>query len=282
MPYDIICPIYYLNEVFFESFLQSWIKEIDINRILLGINNDSSLSYILKLKKKYKQIELINQTNLKTLGGCLVDLISRVETPWFVYLHSDVLITPYAMKIMEKYIRKDVGIIESHREHFIGKLLKSYNKEIPVYNASDYYFRDRAFSGFQLFQKESIEPLLEVLEDDYIYRNEDIIFQSEIIRNEYKYIKTWAIHIHFIFNFKWSKERKDTYIMQYKGIIKYTNPMSKINIIPLLDALRVNKNEGFTNIYEVLLFCKKHNPLWIDIILQAWDDLERYKNEYIN
>ena len=241
----------------------------------------------MELQKKFPQIEIVDQLHFKTLGSCLADLMKRVKTEWFVYLHSDIRITPHAFKIMEMNKGADVGIIESERLHWDGtynKYLEGVNdlrpkkdiedscelKYFPQYTYTNYYNRNRSFSGLQLFQKKSIEPLLERIEDDFIYRNEDIIFQSECFKNKYKYVKTFAIHIHQTINKNWTFNDLDTNIMQWKGIVKYTIP-NEINLLSVILPLKKIKHLYNLMLMSVLDFCWCNNPNWAVQIIKYWD-----------
>lgn len=275
MPYEIICPCYWVNEEYFEDNLKSWIQEIKPTRILLGINNPNIViqEYLKEIQKKYPVIELIDQLHLHSLGGCLADLIKKVQTEWYIFVHADVRITPYAFLIMQQYQKEDVGIIESHREHWNGIFSMANGDVIPKYESSDYYFRNRSFSGLQLIQRKAIMSLVERLEDDFLYRNEDMIFHAECVKNGYKYQKTWAMHIHQTTNKEWTIDRAGAYGMQFRGFIKYTDP-NEITLIPCLSALGYMKNRHDEPIIAVLEFCFKHNLSWAEKIYEVWDLLK--------
>ena len=273
MPYDIICPCYWVDPIYFEDNLQSWIKEIQPNRVLLGINNPLIQSYLEELQQKYPVIELIDQLHLHTLGGCLADLIKKVHTDWYVFVHTDVKITPYAFLVMQQYQKEDVGIIESHREHWDGSFVVINDEALPQYKPSDYYFRGRSFSGLQLIQKKAIMSLVERLEDDELYRNEDMIFHAECVKNGYKYCKTWAMHIHQIMNKNWTVDDAGTHGMQFRGFIKYTDP-NKITIFPCISALQYMKRAYGETIASVLGYCYKYNLKWAEKIIEVWESLE--------
>ena len=280
---DVICPIYFIDHDLFNANLKSWFKELPINRILFGINKIDEADFIEKIAMKCwnSKDEIITreimQTELKTLGACLADLIKRVETDWFFYIHADVRITPKAFCIMKEYMDENIGIIESHREHWEGDFYEyKYNDGeslwFPINKVCDYYYRDRAFSGLQLIQKKAIINLVNRIEDDYIYRNEDIIFQAECLDKEYKYVKTWAMHIHQNINRQWSFDRYSTYMMQFKGIIKYAK-FTPITRKACLSAIKILKQEFKVKISLILAFCKKYNSNWYDYIIEKWDDL---------
>ena len=272
MPYDIIIPCFWINRSLFEYNLQSWIKEIPTERILIGVNNVNELYYLKELQQKYPVIEIIDQIEKHTLGGCLAELMKRVETEWFVFVHTDVLITPFAFLIMQQYQKDNVGIIESHREHWDGTFINVAEKNIPPLIASDYYFRDRSFSGLQLIQRKAIMSLVERLDDDFLYRNEDMIFQAECVKNKYRYCKTWAMHIHQITNRQWTYDKEAAYRMQYRGFIKYTDP-NELTIYPCIAAIKYMKHTFNETIAGILEFCYMVNVDWAKIIIERWDSL---------
>jgi len=119
-------------------------------------------------------------------------------------------------------------------------------------------------------RKEVIQSLIDKIEDDYLYRNEDMIFQSECLNNGFEYKKTWAMHIHQTKNQKWTKDWKETYEMQWKGFVKYTNP-NEINKIPCLLSLKMLKLQYGLQIKDVIIFCQQYNPNWAPIICEEWD-----------
>ena len=270
MNYDIICPCYWVEQALFENNLKSWIKEIPSEKIFLGVNNPKIYEYLKELQQKYPQIELIDQLHLETLGGCLADLIKKVETEWFVFVHSDVLITPYAFLIMQQYQKKNMGIIESHRELWDGSCTKENGIIIPNLKTSRYYFKERAYSGLQLIQVKAIKSLVDRLEDDYLYRNEDMIFHYECCKNNFKYQKTWAMHLHQNTNSNWTINKRDAHRMQYRGFIKYTIP-NEITLKPCLLTIKYMKKKHNESLNTILPFCYQYSPEWAEKIVEGWD-----------
>lgn len=278
MKLDLLCPIYWLDERFFYNNVKSWIKELPLKKIILGINNpnlDLSPNIFEEKDILSQDLEYINQLHLKTLGGCLIDLIKRVETKWFVFVHSDAFITPYAFEIMKNYMKPNVGIIESERYHWDGTTSYIFGKYIiPIYTFDNYYNHNRAYSGFQIFQKKAIQSIIDKIEDDYIYRNEDLIFQYECIMNQFEYHKTLAMHIHQTFNKKWTFPEHKANLMQVKGLIKYTEPLPQITKEVFLNVLTYLKSNKIINIYKILKFCDKFKKkYWKKLILKEWDEL---------
>ena len=266
---DIICPIYWINNSLFLDNVKSWIEEIPTNRIIFGMNNkDIELKgkWLKKIKKIAPRltIQIVDQTHLKTLGMCLSDLMKRVETPWFVFVHSDVRLLPDTFACMARHTQLECGIIESERIFYNGKT-STYGKTHQV---------ERAYSGFQLIQKESIANLLDEIEDDFIYRNEDLIFQSRCMENGYKYVKVRAYHIHQIINSKWTVSEKETDFMQWKGLVKYTQP-NKINRYPgSVPAMTCIKKHNYT-LGQILAFTWEFNPNWGETMIEKYNEWKK-------
>jgi len=183
--------------------------------------------------------------------------MKRVETDWFAYLHSDAFLSPYLFSIMREYMKDDIGIIESERFHWKGE---------PRFDYHNFYHNDRAFSGFQLFRTKIIKELVNKIDDDYIYRNEDLIFQSECVKQGYKYVKTLAMHVHQNFNGEWTHDREKTNEMQWKGLIKYAVP-NEITIKAFLTSVKASKELRLKDFYD---FAKQENEDWCEVILEGW------------
>ena len=66
-------------------------------------------------------------------------------------------------------------------------------------------------------KKIAFKNVVSKIEDDYLYRNEDMIFQSECLNNDFEYKKTWSMHVHQTINQKWTKDWVETHQMQWKG-----------------------------------------------------------------
>ena len=255
---DVICPIYFLNLQFFKSNVESWLRELPINKLIVGINYDTHNAMLfeneIELILKEKNIEVIksDHKNFKTLGYCLADLMKKVETKWFAFVHSDVELTEYCYNLMKPYMKPETGIIESARKLYDGDRFKD----------SDTHFAKRSYSGFQIFQTKVFKKFVETIEDDYIYRNEDFIFRNVCEREGFKYVKSWAMHYHQVSNNnQWSTERQKTYEQQWKGLIKYAIP-DPICLDACIQAFGISIKEFKVGINELLEFAEKTNPEW--------------------
>jgi len=257
---DVICPIYWVNKYFLHN-VSKWFEQIPIRTLYLGVNNKT-----VKIETDDPRIKIIDQTQHKTLGICLSELMSLTETEFFIYTHADVEPVFGSYKIMVSEINDDIGIIESDHIHWDGSFL---NDEMVISENHNYRARPRAYSGFQLIRKKAIEPILTKIEDDYIYRNEDLIFQTECMKNNYRYRKSLSSHIHQVINQKWTFNTTETNIMQIKGLIKYTQPheLIKNSLIASLKWCKIHKK---IRLKDILFFCYEHNPNWSEIVTEVF------------
>lgn len=289
---DMIVPAHFIDWKYFSSNVKSWMKEIPIKTLYFGCNNPDE-EYIMGLKEflsQYKKIKFIDQRGIKTLGMQIVDLMKRVNTEFFVYCHVDAKPTRHSFLVLEADMfdvgdennnenndhefNRLVGIVESDRIQYPYINAKEYPEVYPYY-----YYRPRSFSGYQLIRKEALNNFFEKVEDDYIYRNEDIIFQNVCKNNGFRYIKSHGLHIHTCSNtnHKWTPQgealskleaRKLTFEMQVKGIVKYTTP-DDLTKAAWKSGFGSCVKESDLKIKDFLEdFVKKTNPEWIEAI---WD-----------
>jgi len=265
--YDVICPVYFIPPDFYEN-VKNWFKELPIRQLYIGLGRGNIDHKKILMDLNHPQITIIDQTRIKTLGGCLKDLMERVKTKWFIYLHSDVEITGNAFNVIKPLMKGNVGIIESERIHI--------NEKGDVFYSNYINFK-RAFSGFQVIRKEAIQSLLDILEDDYLYRNEDMIFQYHCIKNGFKYIKTYGMHLHKIITNRWSMDKEKAYDMQWKGFVKYTYP-NEFTKLYCLRALANMKEEFGIKLEECLAFSNAVNPAWNYEIVSFFLEYKKNKN----
>jgi len=266
-PVDVIIPIINTN-FFFEKNLYSFYREIPINRLIIGdagITDDS-----IEIVKNFPRVVIINQSKYISQGYCIAELISHVETEWFIYLHADVYLPENWYVTMKKY-QKEYDWFECDRryvaliEYLMPHMMES----------------ERAHSGSQMGRKKAFEKIIPIIEDDFLQRNEDIIFAELIKSFGYKYGRVLdTFHYHQIMDKKGNREPKfkislekrsdrefDIKInyMQAKGIIKHLYPKPYLikNVNYSLKALYGYYNinlDGFRK------WVKKENKIWLKFI----------------
>lgn len=264
---DVIIPIFNTNELF-EKNLFSIYREIPVNRLLIGDGGCTDDS--LKILAKFPRIEIIDQTHNRTLGYCIVELISNVETEWFVYLHSDVYLPENWYDVMKKY-NNQYDWYECDRS---STILVEYKEDLRK--------SKRAYSGSQMGRKEAFNKIISKIEDDYLYRNEDIVIHELLLTEGFKYGRVFdTFHYHQIMNKKGEKEPKlkkvlierfhdkkweiDTYLKQVKGIIKYIQP--KPYLLRAVQApLRILQQYNAINIKEFKSWVERTNKNWLPYV----------------
>ena len=152
---DVIIPLLTVNDAFHAN-LCSYYREIPIQRLLIGDGGCSEAT--LAVLRSFPRVELIPQQENKTLGYCLRQLIEKVETEWFVYLHADVYLPEGWFDAMARH-QRDYDWFECNRRMSV---LVDYPQERQ--NAAE-----RPYSGSQMGRRRAFEPFLEEIEDDYLY-----------------------------------------------------------------------------------------------------------------
>ena len=185
-------------------------------------------------------------------------------------MHADVYLPEGWYDIMEKN-KNNYDWFECNRRYVI----------LYEYTAPHLMKDDRALSGSQMGRKKAFEKIIPIIDDDYLYRNEDIIFTELIKSNGYKYGRVLnTYHYHQLMNKKGSREPKldisinrkrekeydiKTNCMQAKGIIKYLYPkpylINNVNF-----SLKFLYSYYNVNLDEFPKWVKKENKIWLKYI----------------
>ena len=270
---DVIIPIFNTNFLF-EKNLHSFYREIPINRLIIGDGGSTDDS--IEIVKKFPRVVIINQSKNKTLGFCIAELISLVETEWFIYLHADVYLPENWYDIMKKSKKKYDWFECSRRHVALFEYIVGYQMK-----------NERAYSGSQIGRKKAFEKIIPIIEDDYLYRNEDIIFAELIKSNGYKYGRVLdTYHYHqlmekkgnlepkFQFSIKKKEDREfdiKTNYMQAKGIIKYLYPKP---------YLINNVNFSLKLLYSYYNVNLDEFPKWVNRENKTWSKLVKTKYSF--
>lgn len=263
-PVDVIIPIMNTNPLWRRNLL-SFYREIPINRLLIG--DAGSTDDSLQILEEFPRVEVLDQSEFNTLGYSIRNLIENVKTPWFIYLHADVFLPDGWFDEMVKH-REEYDWFECNRRMTI--LLDYPLKEIAK--------SQRAYSGSQMGRKKAFDKVLPQIEDDYLYRNEDIIFMELLKNSGGRYGRVQeTFHYHQVMNKKGEKEpkfervsivresdpdwQKRTLDMQVRGLIKYTKPDPYLMIAvkkPLIKLAEMNSIDW----NEFFKWIEKNNPAW--------------------
>lgn len=262
---DVLIPIIHTTELW-EANLFSIYKEIPVNRLLLG--DGGCIDDTVEIAKKFPRVVVVDQKHIKTLGYCMKELIERVETEWFAYLHSDVYLPPGWFDVMAKY---------QNRYDWYG-CPQQVTVMAEYKNVDCILGQRRPYAGTQIGRKVAFVEGLKTIDDDYVYRQEDFVFASIVENSGYKhgYVEDtfhyhqmmrkespWARKIKKVaIEVEWSPEEKDRAdISQAKGIVKYLNPTSlhKLWLSGILVELCARNAVNLTEFHKWAIGV---NPLW--------------------
>lgn len=175
------------SETFLKPVLDSVYQEIPVCHLILvdGYSKDKTL----EIAKQYPNVKIIQSR--ESLGKCREIGIKKVDTEWFAFIDSDVVLKPGWLATIKGLIAEDIGAVEGldetmdprRRAFQIGmsrlrKKLRSGNHP----NKSK-----RAFTGDTLIRTETIRNIeipsfLKVYEDQYI--------RDHIEKQGYRWVKT--------------------------------------------------------------------------------------------
>jgi hypothetical protein len=264
---DVIIPIIHTNE-FWNANLVSIYREIPVNRLILG--DGGCIDDSIEIARRFPRVEVLDHREFISLGFSLRHLIEATKTDWFVYLHSDVYLPEGWFDRMSAQCSNYDWFECSQRI----TLLADYMLEMP--NAQ------RAFSGSQMGRRAAFANVTSQIEDDYLYRNEDIIIADLIKRDGYRYGRTnETFHFHQVMHkpSRWRRNIKhvevfldlsreedvrasETYV---RGIIKYLDPNQTSQDV--VDSLRypIGRLIGLKalNADDFRAWIGKTNPKWL-------------------
>lgn len=265
---DVIIPIIHTNELW-ESNLKSIYRHIPVKRLL--ISDGGCIDDSITILSRFPRVEIFDHKKFVSLGYCLRKLMEEVETSHFIYLHSDVYIPEGWFETMWKSGQEYDWCESKHINTFLLNITPDYSN----YN--------RALSGGQIGRKASFKGLLPLIDDDYLYRNEDIIFSELIKQFGGKYGRSEAQLFHEIMNKKsqWTRTVKSMemtvdkspaeevreFDMQARGLIKYLPPgdQTKASVMAsihrLIELDKIDMNE-----FRQWVLTTRYGKEWIKII----------------
>ena len=271
---DVIIPVKNTKDNW-ENCLDSFYREIPINRLLIG--DGGCTDNTIEIVRKYPRVRVLDQSKFKTLGYRIKCLIKEVETEWFVYLHSDVSLPTGWYDEMCKY-RKQWDWFECRR-------VAVYHFEEEL---KDQFESHRAYSGSQMGRREAFTNIIKDIEDDYVYRMEDLLLQERIEDAGYKYGKVPTIfHYHHArkvrgeyepqLRFRVSRSSTkdwEIYVAEgmIKGIIKYMSPEKRANVVT------VNKN--VEKLMNLGVWNREEWKKWVRQVNLSWEEKIHFKPSF--
>lgn len=263
---DVLIPVLHTNELW-ESNLHSIYREVPVRRLLLG--DGGCIDDTIPIASKFPRVTAFDHRSFKSLGFSIRKLIEEVETEWFAYFHSDVWLPEGWFDTMSRNQSKYDWF--ECRQHLT--LLLDY----PY----DYTGITRPYSGTQMGRKAAFEKVLPKIDDDYLYRNEDIIYASLVEEAGYKYGRvedTFHYHQHMLRVSPFERKVFVTYrveqsraeelracMMQAKGLVKYMKPNDDLKSQVLTNVARLVEMKEIT-FNEFVAWAKVENPVWLPFL----------------
>lgn len=195
---DVIIPTIHTNELWRVN-LMSIYREVPVRRLLLG--DGGCIDDSVDIAKEFPRVEIHDHTEYVSLGFSIRKLIESVESDWFVYFHSDVYLPDGWFDTMVKYQDQYDWFECNQRLTVLVDYFLDY--DTPAH--------ERAFSGSQMGRKSAFEKVLPKIDDDYLYRNEDLIFAYLLEQEGKKYGRvdeTFHYHQHMFKPSKWERRVK--------------------------------------------------------------------------
>ncbi|MGE3991980.1 glycosyltransferase [Pseudorhodoplanes sp.] len=271
---DVLIPIIHTNDLWRANLLSIY-REIPVARLLLG--DGGCIDDSLEIARAFPRVEVLDHRNFVSLGYSIRHLIEAVQTEWFVYLHSDVFLPAGWFDRMAGR-RGEFDWFEC-------------NQRITV--MADYLFDatklERAYSGSQMGRRAAFDKVIPRIDDDYLYRNEDIII-SELVRDAgFRYGKVGeTFHFHQVMHkpSRWRRAIKrvsvdlelgrdeeiranETYVL---GMAKYTDPehITRDIFLSVRTAIDELVRIEAAPRDELLARVKELSPKWHVMLAATW------------
>jgi len=261
---DVIIPVYHTNELW-EINLNSLYREIPIRRLL--ISDGGVVDNSIEIVSKFPRVEVFNHRHYKTLGKCISELIKEVTSEWFIYVHSDVYLP-------ENWFDKMIP----YKNHFDW-----YGCPMNITTLINYrnHEPNRPYAGSQVGRKEAFVNGLNHIDDDFVYRQEDFVFDSIVTKAGFKTGKVEdTYHYHQLmyrkstgYDLNVTKVRVETNTsaaevlrandMQIRGIIKYLDPLEPYVISDFKWLASSMLSNGIISYTSFRKWIKLHNYKWL-------------------
>jgi glycosyltransferase involved in cell wall biosynthesis len=228
-PFDVVIPIQNTN-IFFRRNLISLYREIPVANLIVGDGGSTDRS--LEILGEFPRVRILDHSHLKSLGASIKALVDEVSTEYFAYLHSDVFLPRGFYNTLRETPLKNRWV-ESNRSSLI------VHEEIE----EGYFLSERPYSGAQFGQSQLMKSSMSRIEDDFLYRNEDLVIRELVEQSGGEYVKVEDLmHLHQSVTKNSENEPKlkvaisraqDTgweskvADMQFRGIVKYTSPATE-------------------------------------------------------
>lgn len=262
---EVIIPVYHTNEVW-ESNLLSIYREVPVKKLILsdgGVLDDS-----IELAKKFPRVEVLNHRHYKSLGKCIAKLIEHVESEWFIYLHSDVFLP-------EGWFDKMVKYQDEYDWFGCPMHITVAATYVPPKNV-------RPYAGSQMGRKKAFSNL-DKIDDDFVYRQEDFVFNKLVVDNGFKPGKIEdTFHYHQVMYRKskgldlkirdvnvildrGEEERIRTNETQLRGLVKYLDPNEPWALSEFQAFAKIMHDDGLIGFRSFRKWIEVNNRNWLEV-----------------
>ena len=261
--YDVIIPLKSTNRLIIDN-LRSISSFLEVKCIYIG---DSGIDSLLRNEiESIAKVKIIDQSKFYSQGACIIDLIKHVDTKYFVYLHGDVTLP-------DDWFEKMRANLGNSKFAECGRVHK-YNVEYSESILSREYPKARPLSGAQMGDTDFFIDATSCVDDDFLFRNEDLVFADLIQQRGGRYkIINQTYHVHQLgFNRVNENINSDTKVRllstptakdlqlfrnQVEGIVKYSSPSQAHLRENVIYSIAVLKSLGDSEFLSELI--KKQN-----------------------
>jgi len=202
------------SERLLNACLKSVYENVPVKRLIVidAFSTDNTLKILNEFKKKYGNVKIISESSSR--GKARERGIREVETDWFMFVDSDVILCKDWFKKASRHMQEDVGAIwgvdipGEVKSNFMRKLLQYMETRV---------FSIRGGCHDILIQHDAVKDIkipshLHVLEDAYI--------KEWIIKKNYKVIVSYASYCRHYkeMNSLLSKENRLSTISELRSI----------------------------------------------------------------
>lgn len=169
---------------FIEKSLYTIYREIPVRRLIVcdGGSKDGTIDIL----KKFPRVELYEKPEFRTEGKSLEFNLSKVETPWFAFIDSDLELMPGWYDEMRKY-QNQYDVLEASRRIMAYHIYREDLKKLEP--------NSRAYDQCFLMKKEAMQNYR--CDDDYLWRQMDFFIRQVVEKSGYKYGKIGTtLHTH--------------------------------------------------------------------------------------
>lgn len=266
---DVVIPVIHSNELWSANLLSLY-REVPVNRLLIG--DGGCVDGSVDIAMQFPRVEVFDHKKFASLGFSIRELIAEVKTEWFLYLHSDVYLPRGWFDAMCAH-KDDYDWFECN-QHIVA--LVDYAIDYTNYSK-------RPLSGSQMGRRSAFDKVLTRIDDDYLYRSEDIVIATLVEEEGYRYGRVdETFHYHQIMNkrSKWARKIYGIHLdmekspaeeirendMYLRSLVKYMQPKNPLYTSGAVHAAQMLMKHGAINWAELTSWIRATNADWLPVL----------------